>query len=272
MSKSQHKIADYILDNTHSAAFLTGAKLALAVGVSEATIVRFANFIGFSGYNDFQNTLARSVEKQLTTVDRLKMSKSVHSKSERSIYDIFEGDMQNIKDTMNNLNHSDIKNAAEKIVKAKRVYIVANRSAVSLGILLQYYLNLLFGKSELIHTTAAAFDQIHNVNEDDVVIGISYARYTKSTLDVVSYAHEKKATIIALTDEYTSPITAYADIALFASSSNTSFMNSFVAPISVINVLVTYTSNHDSINIDERLEDFENLWDRYNIFIEEDSY
>lgn len=272
MSKSQHKIADYILDNTHSVAFLTGAKLANVVGVSEATIVRFANFIGFSGYNDFQKNLAHSVEKQLNTVDRLKMSRSVHSKSERSIYDIFEGDMHNIKETMNNLNHSDIKNAAEKIVQANRVYIVANRSAVSLGIFLQYYLDLLFGKSELIHTTAAAFDRIHSVDEDDVVIGISYARYTKSTLEVISYAHEKNATIIALTDEYNSPITAYADISLFASSSNSSFMDSFVAPLSVINVLVAYISNHESINIDERLQEFENLWNRYNVFFEEDNY
>lgn len=269
MSKSQHKIADYILDNTHSVAFLTGAKLAKLVGVSEATIVRFANFLGFSGYNDFQNNLAHSVEKQLNTVDRLKMSRSVHSESERSIYDIFESDVKNIKATMNNLNHTDIQHASEKIVEAERIYIIANRSAVSLGFFLQYYLDLLFGKSELIHTTAAAFDRIHNVDENDVVIGISYARYTKSTLDVISYAQEKNATIIALTDEYASPITAYADISLFASSSMPSFLDSFVAPLSLINVLVTYIGNHESINIDKRLEDFEVIWDRYNVFLDD---
>ncbi len=272
MSKSQHKIADYILENTHSVAFLTGAKLAKLVGVSEATIVRFANFIGFSGYNDFQRNLAHSVEKQLNTVDRLKMSRSVHSKSERSIYDIFEGDIQNIKATMNNLNHADIKKAAEKIVQADRIYIIANRSAVSLGTFLQYYLDLLFGKSELIHTTASAFDRIHGVNKNDVVIGISYARYTKSTLDVISYANEKGANIIALTDEYTSPITAYADISLFASSSMSSFLDSFVAPLSLINVLVAYIGNHESIDIDKRLQEFENLWNRYNVFTDENKY
>lgn len=272
MSKSQHKIADYVLDNIHSVAFLTGAKLAEAVGVSEATIVRFANFIGFSGYNDFQKNLAHSVEKQLNTVDRLKMSRSVHSKSERSIYDIFEGDIQNIQATMNNLDHTDIENAAEKIVQAKRIYIIANRSAVSLGTFLQYYLDLLFGKSELIHTTASAFDRIHNVDENDVVIGISFARYTQNTLDVVSYADERGANIIALTDEYTSPITAYADISLFASSSMSSFLDSFVAPFSLINVLIAYLGNHKSIDIDERFQNFENLWNRYNVFFDETEY
>src|SRR5699024_926518 len=115
MSKSQHKIADYILDNTHSAAFLTGAKLAIAVGVSDATIVRFSNFIVLSRYIDFRKNLFHSVEQQLNTVDRLKMSRSVHSEYERSIFDVFEGDIQNIKSTMNNLNHTDLRNATEKI-------------------------------------------------------------------------------------------------------------------------------------------------------------
>src|SRR5699024_3290483 len=116
MSKTQHKIADYILDNTHSGAFLTDAKLALAVCVSEGTIVRFTKFIRLSGYNDFQKNLAHAVEKQLNTVDRIKMSRSVHSESERSIFDVFEGDIQNIKATMNNLNHTDLQNATEKII------------------------------------------------------------------------------------------------------------------------------------------------------------
>src|SRR5699024_11077810 len=194
----------------------------------------FANFIGFSGYNDFQKNLAHSVEKQLNTVDRIKMSRSVHSESERSIFDVFEGDIQNIKATMNNLNHTDIQNATEKIIQATHVYIVSICSSISLGTFLQYYLDLLFGKSELIHTTASAFDRIHNVNEDDVVSGIIFARYSQSTLDILSYANERGASIIALTDEFTSPITAFADISLFSSIKMPSFLDSFVAPLSVI--------------------------------------
>ena len=124
----------------------------------------------------------------------------------------------------------------------------------------------MFGKSELVHTTEAAFDQIYNVNEKDVILGISYARYTKSTLDAVSYAAEKNAKIIALTDHFSSPITAYANIALFASSNMKSFLDSFVAPLSVINTLIAYIGNKKEINMKERLENFEQLWDRYDVF------
>lgn len=128
------------------------------------------------------------------------------------------------------------------------------------------YFNIILGKSELVTTTEAAFDQIYDINERDVVIGISYARYTKSTLNAVSYAAEKNATIIALTDHLSSPITSYANISLFASSHMQSFLDSFVAPLSIINTLIAYIGNEANIDMKKRLEEFEQLWDRYDVF------
>ena len=266
MSKSQHKIADYILENPHSIPFITGAKLAELTGVSEATVVRFATFLGYEGYNDLQKQLATSMERQLNTVERLTMSKSVYSETERAVYDNFNEDIKNIQTTMQYLNIDDLERAASYIIEAEKIYIIANRSALSLGTFLQYYFNIIFGKSELVHTTEAVFDQIQDVNERDVVIGISYARYTKSTLNAVSYASEKNATIIALTDHFSSPITAYANIALFATSNMQSFLDSFVAPLSVINTLIAYIGNKKQANIEQRLQNFEQLWDRYDVF------
>lgn len=266
MSKSQHKIADYILENPHSIPFTTAAKLAELTDVSEATVVRFASFLGYGGYNDLQKQLAVSLERRLNTVERLNMSQPVYNETEKAIYDNFNEDIKNIQRTMQHLNIEDFERAANHILEAEKIYIIANRSALSLGTFLQYYFNIIFGKSELVHTTEAAFDQIHHVNEKDVVIGISYARYTKSTLDVVSYASEKGATIIALTDHFSSPITAYAHISLFASSNMQSFLDSFVAPLSVINTLIAYIGNAEREKMKERLENFEQLWDRYDVF------
>lgn len=268
MSKSQVKIANYILENPHSVPFLTGNKLAELTGVSEATVVRFASFLGFTGYNDLQQKLIESVERQLNTVERLKMSRTVYDEREKTIYDVFQDDISNIKETMANLNLEDFQKAADYIMNAERIYIVANRSAVSLGTFLQYYLDILFGKSELIHTTESALDQIYNVNEKDVVIGISFARYTKSTIDIASYAYEKNATIIALTDYLTSPITAYANISLFAASKMPSFIDSFTAPLSLINALIAYIGNQEHIQVDDRLENLEKLWNKYEVFHE----
>lgn len=268
MSKSQNKIADYILKNPHSVPFITGSKLAKLTEVSESTVVRFAIFLGYEGYNDLQQQLAISAEKQLNTVERLQMSRSVYNETEKTIYDVFNGDINNMEQTMKNLNIADLEKAANYILEAKHIFIVSNRSAVSLGTFLQYYLDIIFGKSELIQTREQAFDRIYNISDEDVVIGISYARYTKSTLEVVSFAKERNAKIIALTDQLNSPITAYADISLFASSKMPSFLDSFVAPLSLINTLITFIGTQHHIELDKRLANFEELWNHYDIFHE----
>lgn len=269
MSKSQHKIADYILENPHTIPFITGAKLASLTEVSEATVVRFATFLGYDGYNDLQRNLTGFLEKQLNTVDRFNMASEDYTEVEQTAYMHFNDDIKNIKTTMTQLDIASIEQATKHILAAERVYIIANRSAVSLGSFLQYYLNIILGNSELVTTTEAAFDQIYDINENDVVIGISYARYTKSTLHAVSYASEKNATIIALTDYLRSPITSYADISLFASSHMQSFLDSFVAPLSVLNTLITFIGNEKGIDIKKRLSEFEELWDRYDVFYKE---
>lgn len=269
MSKSQHKIADYILENPHTIPFITGAKLASLTEVSEATVVRFATFLGYDGYNDLQRNLTGFLEKQLNTVDRFNMASEEYTEVEQTAYMHFNDDIKNIKTTMTQLDIASIDQATKHILAAERVYIIANRSAVSLGSFLQYYLNIILGNSELVTTTEAAFDQIYDINENDVVIGISYARYTKSTLHAVSYASEKNATIIALTDYLRSPITSYADISLFASSHMQSFLDSFVAPLSVLNTLITFIGNEKGIDIKKRLSEFEELWDRYDVFYKE---
>lgn len=266
MSKSQIKIANYMLKNPYSMPFLTVNKLAKMTEVSEATIIRFAHFLGFSGYHEMQQLMIVSVEQQLNTVERLELSRKVYNKTEQSVYEIFQDDMKNIQATMENVNIEDFKQAVQYLLEAKKIYIVANRSVVSLAIFLQYYFDIIFGNSELVHTTESAFERIYNVNKGDVVIGITFARYTKSTIDVVSYAHQRQATIIAITDNLLSPITSYADISLFSSSQMPSFLDSFVAPLSLINALIAYIGRIKHAEIDKRLENLEEIWDHYDVF------
>ncbi|MUK89386.1 SIS domain-containing protein [Ornithinibacillus sp. L9] len=266
MSKSQKKIASYILENPHSAAFLTVGKLAKITGVSEATVVRFANFIGYAGYNELQQYMYDSVEKQLNTVERLQMSRSVYSEQEQGIYEILEDDITNIRATMENINIEEFQKAADYILNAKKIYIVANRSAVSLGVFLQYYLDIIFGNSELVSSSESAFERIYQLNENDVVIGISFTRYTKSTIDIVSHANKKQAKIIAITDSLLSPITQYANVSLQATSKMPSFLDSFVAPLSLINSLIAFIGKQRPDEINQRLENLEDLWDQYDVF------
>ncbi|GAB1798334.1 MurR/RpiR family transcriptional regulator [Priestia megaterium] len=266
MSKSNLKVAKYILENPNTVPFLTGDKLAKMTGVSHATVVRFATFLGCSGYPELQQYMQSSAQQQLTTTERLKISKEVYNDQDQSVYDIFLDDISNIKSTLERLDTEVFKRAVESLIKAKRVYIVANRSATALGVFLQYYLQFLLEQVELIHSIENVSERIYDLNKDDVVIGISFARYTKSTIKVLSYAKEKEATTVAITDNLLSPLIPYADIPLTASSQMPAFIDSFVAPLSLINALIISAGKEKEENFQDKLESLEGIWDKFDIF------
>jgi DNA-binding MurR/RpiR family transcriptional regulator len=266
MSKAQLKIAKYILENQNTVPFLTVEKLAKMVGVGDATIVRFATFLGYSGYAELQQYMQDSVQKQLTTTERLKMSNEVYDKEEKGVYEVFQDDIANIKSTMEKLDIDAFHKAVECLLQAKRVFIVANRSAGALGVFLEYYLNIILNNVELVQSMETASERLYNVNEKDVVIGVSFARYTKSTIQIYSYAKDKGATTIAITDNLMSPLIPHADISLTATSQMPTFIDSFVAPLSLINALITFVGKEKQEDFYDRLEILEDIWSHFDIF------
>ena len=266
MSKSQEKIASYILENPNTVPFFTVSKLSKKAGVSEATVVRFAVFLGYSGYPELQQDLQNSVQKQLTTTERLKMSSEVYEGKEQVIYDIFQDDIDNIKSTMEKLDIDAFSRAANLILQGEKVYISANRSAASLGVFLQYYLNIILGNTELLGSIESFSDRLYQLSEKDVVIGISFARYSVGTINMVKFAKEQGATTIVITDNLKSPLIPYADIYLTASSQMPSFLDSFAAPFSLINALLAFIGRERMQDVEDRLEKLEEVWGKFGIF------
>lgn len=266
MSKSQKKLATYILENTNTVPFYTVATLSKRAGVSEASVVRFAVFLGFSGYRELQSEMQQSVQKQLTTRERIKISSQVYDDSDQGIYDIFKDDIANIRSTMENLDTKALLDAVDLLLKGKEIYITANRSSVSLGMFLEYYLDIILGNTHLLGPVEIKPEELHRLNEKDVVIGISFARYSMSTVNMMSYAKELNATTIAITDNLRSPLIPHADVVLTASSQLPTFFDSYVAPLSLINTLITFVGQKRMEESEERLEKLEDIWDRFGTF------
>lgn len=266
MSKSQRKIALYILSNTESVPFLNVSQLAKMVGVSEATVVRFATFLGFDGYSEMQRVMQEAVKKQLTTVERLKLSDDVYDKEEQAIFDMFHEDVQRIEAMAKQLDIKKFREAVDAIIQAKRIFIIANRSAVSLGTFLEFYFDLMFENAELIRNPHGISEKLFRLDENDVVIGLSFARYTKNTVEAVSFAKDRGSTVIAITDNMLSPLVPYANITLCARSDMPSFIDSFVAPLSLINALITAVGRKKRAEIEKHLEELEAVWERFGIF------
>lgn len=266
MSKSQRKIALYILSNTESVPFFNVGQLAQMVGVSEATVVRFATFLGYEGYPEFQRAMQEAVKKQLTTVERLKLSDDVYDKEDKAIYEMFNEDVQRIQMMAEQLDLAKFHEAVDAIIQANRIFIIANRSAVSVGSFLEFYFDLMFENAELIRNPHGISEKLFRIDENDVVIGLSFARYTKNTVEAVSFAKDRGTKVIAITDNMLSPLIPYANIALYARSDMPSFIDSFVAPLSLINALITAVGRKKRAEIEQHLEELETVWERFGIF------
>ncbi|WP_082235703.1 MurR/RpiR family transcriptional regulator [Halobacillus massiliensis] len=267
MSKSHLKVANYILENRSTSPFFTVGKMAEQSGVSDATVFRFATALGLSGYNELQQHMQNSMQNQLTAQERMKMSNEIyHMEDRKGVYEIFQDDIANIQSSFEKLDMASFEKSVQMILEARKIYIVANRSARSLAIFFHYYLHLILEDVELISTTDEAAEKFLNTTAQDVVIGLSFSRYSKKTIDIFSLAKEKNIQTIAITDNSFSPLLPYADTGLTVSTQMPSFIDSFTAPLSLINALINYVGRAKKDELTERLEQLEETWEKFDTF------
>lgn len=266
MSKGQKLIAEYILKNYDKAAFMTAAKLGNSVGVSESTVVRFANELGFSGYPKLQKELQELIKNKLTTVQRLELSNDYISE-ENALKGVLKADIENIRATLEKINHKTFEDVVRSIFTAKRIYIIGLRSSTALAEFLGFYLNVILDNVKVVgYGISDIFEQMINVGDGDLVIGIGFPRYAAKTIDALSFAHSRDAKVVAITDSLLSPLATQADLTLIAQSNMASFVDSLVAPLSVINALIIAVGMREKDKIASTFNDLEEIWKDYNVY------
>ncbi len=266
-SKSQKKIASYILEQYDKAAYMTALKLGNEVGVSESTVVRFANALGYEGFPELQEELREIVKNKLTTLQRYEiMLEKVGNQD--ILTKVINSDISKLKSTVEQIDKEAFDAAAEAILNSKKIYILGVRSSTALASFFGFYLNLLFENVRLVSTTSASemFEQILKVKEGDAVIGITFPRYSRRTVKALEYAKSKGASVIGITDTPQSPITNCSDIALYAKSNMISFVDSLVAPLSLINALIVAIGMKKKDEIEDTFNSLEKIWGEYNVY------
>lgn len=266
LSKGQKLIAQYIINEYDKAAFMTASKLGKKVGVSESTVVRFANALGYDGYPQLQKELQELVKTKLTTVQRLEMSRE-YKDGGTVLKKVLKADMDNIRHLIDELDDKLFQDVIDKILSARKVYIIGLRSSSTLAEYLGFYLNLVLDNVKVVRLGVSdVFEQILRVREDDLVLGISFPRYSKTTLNALNYTKEQGATIVGLTDSKVSPITEIADYTLTARSNMASFVDSLVAPLSLINALIVALGIKERDKISTTFNDLETIWKKQEIY------
>ncbi|MGI6669287.1 MAG: MurR/RpiR family transcriptional regulator [Acetivibrionales bacterium] len=267
MSKGHKMIANYIINHYDKAAFMTAAKLGRTVGVSESTVVRFAVEMGFKGYPRLQKVLQELIKSKLTAAQRLEVTSSRIDEN-NILKSVLQADMEKIKITMEEINQEDFMQIVECVLNARKIYILGVRSSATLAGFLGFYFNLIFDNVRLVHTTSVSemFEQILRASAGDVVIGISFPRYSKRTVKALKFAKSQGATVIAITDSKESPLTSDADHCIIARSDMASFVDSLVAPLSVINALIVAIGMRKKESIYNTFEKLETIWDEYQVY------
>lgn len=266
LSKGQKLIAEYILKHYDKAAFMTAAKLGNSVGVSESTVVRFADELGYDGYPKLQKALQELIKTKLTTVQRIEISSDFISQ-ETALKNVLKADMDNIRATLEKINNSAFEEVVDNIINAKKIYIMGLRSSTTLAEFLGFYLNLILDNVRVVtYGISDIFEQMLRLDENDLFIGIGFPRYSSRTVEALKYAKNNGATVVALTDSLLSPLAAEAQITLLAQSNMASFVDSLVAPMSVINALIIAVGLREKGEIFRSFEKLESIWDEYKVY------
>ena len=266
-SKGQKKIADAILNDYDKAAYMTAANLGKMVSVSESTVVRFANELGFDGYSEFQRAVQELVRTKLTPNQRIEVTKK-RLGGGNVLESVMESDVQKIRYTLDKINKDSFLGAVDSILSAGRIYVMGARSAEPIAMMLKYNLSLILDNVTLVKpsSTAEIFEQLISIGKDDLLIAFSFPRYSSKIVNAVKYARDNGARVVVFTDSEISPIAEYADFLLTAQSDMASFMDSFVAPISIINAIIVEITGRREKEITERFDKLEKVWDEYEVY------
>ena len=265
LSKSHRLIADYIAAHYDKAVFMTAAMLGEIVGVSESTVVRFAVALGYEGYPQLQHSLQELVRHRLTAVQRFEMTSDMPENAVLST--VLKADMMNIRHTADAIDEKAFADVVNKILSAKIIYILGLRSAAPLAQFFAYYLSFIFEDVRVVAASSTdVFEAIARIRKEDVLIGISFPRYSTRTLEAMRFAHECGAQVIGITDGLMSPLYRQADVCLTARTDMASFVDSLVAPLSIINAMVAAVSMSRHEQVAARLRRLEEIWDEYDVY------
>lgn len=266
-SKGQKKISTAIINDYDKVAYMTASKLGRFVGVSESTVVRFANELGYDGYSDFQKAIQELVRAKLTPNQRIEITKQRIGHGD-ILESVCESDINKIRNTFDKLDRNSFFDSCDAILGAKRIYVMGARSTEPLAMVLKYNLSLIFDNVIMVapKSTVEVFEQMFTIGENDVLIAFSFPRYSSKMINAVKFAKQNKAKVIVFTDSKNSPLAEHATYLLTAQSDMASFMDSLVAPISMINAIIVEITTRREGRIRERFDRLEKIWDEYNVY------
>ena len=266
LSKSHRRIAECIVTHYDKAAFMTASKLGEYVGVSESTVVRFAAALGYEGYPQLQKALQELIRHRLTASQRFEMTSDMDHT--QMLTKVLKADITNIRATLDELDLKAFEDSIDLILSARRIYVLGLRASAPLAQFLAHYLNFISPMVTLVTSGISdIFEQLCRIGPGDLLIGISFPRYTSRTIEAMNFARGRGSSLIAITDGPLSPLHACADLCLTAKSEMASFVDSLAAPLSLINALIVAVGQRRRTEVAAFFEQMEDIWAEFDVYL-----
>ncbi len=270
-SKGQRRIAKYILENYDKAAFFTASRLGEETGVSESTVVRFASELGYDGYPAMRKALQEMITNRLTSVQRIEVTRSIINEKD-ILTSVLSSDIEKVRATLEEIDRDEFEKVVDAIIQADHIYVVGMRSSSSLANFMGFYLNMLFPNVHVVNESYASdlFEQIMRINKNDILIAMSFPRYSRKTLSAIKFARDRDVPVISITDTETSLAARLSTMRLYAKSNMLSFVDSLVAPLSLINAIIVAVADRSEGDLLEKFSELENIWAEYQVYEKND--
>lgn len=260
MSKGQRRLSAYLTDHPDQAAFMTAAKLGEAVSVSESTVIRFASSLDYKGFPELQAAVRDLM--------REKMDHSVIASERRLtkkgdfLTGILQADRERIQRSLDLMDERVFQSAVEMITRARSIYLVGVRESGDLARMLARHLNGIFRDVRLIENENmnTTYEKLIHITEKDVLIAISFPRYSFSTIKAAEYANSRRAGVLTITDSTNSPLNLYSSCNLIALAETDSVLPSLTAAVSVINALVTALASKRKREVTTTMKKMDEIW------------
>lgn len=261
LTKTQKVIAEYILDNASEACFMTSTEIALKLGVSESSVIRFSRTIGFAGFMDFQKALRKDYQDKVLSISSSITVPSQRIAKQAKLESSADYINRHFKNAAHNLEEIFIQNsiqtfeqAADTIISSKHKYIAATRGNICLADYFILYLKQMVPHVTMTTTTTMSpIDHMCNISQTDCLILFSFPRYSLQDKVTAEMAHDAGASIIVITDKPSSELARYATVLLTVPVDSNTFFNSMIAPQFVSEALLE-TISHKAKGIEKRLD------------------
>jgi len=267
LTRAQQRALKYITENYEDAVFLTASSLSRRIGVSEATIVRLAQALGFHGFRGMQRMLREDFQDRLSTDARLEQTVK-HAKTDEDILvKVMQEDIRNLTQTLEFIPIKAFRRAVAEMATARRIFVIGLKGSYSTAVILARYLGFLREEIYLLKPGYGdIWDSFHEVGAKDLVVGISFPRYTRITVDALAHANDQGARVGAITDSLFSPLADHAHWVLPVRHQLDSFIESYTAVMSLINALLTALSVQNPQETLKALKKLESLWKEKGVY------